>query len=81
MRDLNIFYQERLDAVFGLRSLLFFYIFIRQQYRFCAHLMHCERRKINVYSSIWNVLPFKLPFLVTNMVSKPLIFKMKLFGA
>ncbi len=23
-----------------------------QQYRFCAHLMHCERRKINVYSSI-----------------------------
>ena len=29
MRDLNIFYQERLDAVFGLRSLLFFYIFIR----------------------------------------------------
>ncbi len=43
--------------------------------------MHCERRKINVYSSIWNVLPFKLPFLVTNMVSKPLIFKMKLFGA
>ena len=29
MRDLNIFYQERPDAVFGLRSLLFFYIFIR----------------------------------------------------
>lgn len=29
MRDLNIFYQELPDAVFGLRSLLFFYIFIR----------------------------------------------------
>ena len=29
MRDLNIFYQERPNAVFGLRSLLFFYIFIR----------------------------------------------------
>ncbi len=25
---------------------------LSQQYRFCAHLMHCERRKINVYSSI-----------------------------
>ena len=23
-----------------------------QQYRFCAHLMHHEKRKINVYSSI-----------------------------
>ena len=23
-----------------------------QQARFCAHLMHCEKRKINVYSSI-----------------------------
>ena len=23
-----------------------------QQYRFCAHLLHCEKRKINVYSSI-----------------------------
>ena len=29
MRDLNIFLQERPDAVFGLRQLLFFYIFIR----------------------------------------------------
>ena len=29
MRDLNIFLQEQPDAVFGLRSLLFFYIFIR----------------------------------------------------
>ncbi len=29
MRDLNIFYQERPDAFFGLWSLLFFYIFIR----------------------------------------------------
>ena len=29
MRDLNIFYQELPDAVFGRRSLLFFYIFIR----------------------------------------------------
>ena len=25
---------------------------LSQQYRFCAHLMHCEKRKINVYSSI-----------------------------
>ena len=25
---------------------------LSQQYRFCAHIMHCERRKINVYSSI-----------------------------
>ena len=31
MRDLNIFYQERPDAVFGLRSLLFFYIFINKR--------------------------------------------------
>nr|VUX05850.1 Uncharacterised protein [Faecalibacterium prausnitzii] len=29
MRDLNIFLQERPDAVFGLRQFLFFYIFIR----------------------------------------------------
>ena len=32
MRDLNIFYQERPNAVFGLRSLLFFYIFIYMAY-------------------------------------------------
>ena len=25
---------------------------LSQQYRFCAHLMHHEKRKINVYSSI-----------------------------
>ena len=25
---------------------------LSQQSRFCAHLMHCEKRKINVYSSI-----------------------------
>ena len=25
---------------------------LSQQYRFCAHLMHCEKRKIDVYSSI-----------------------------
>ena len=25
---------------------------LSQQSRFCAHIMHCERRKINVYSSI-----------------------------
>ena len=25
---------------------------LSQQYRFCAHLMQCEKRKINVYSSI-----------------------------
>ncbi len=25
---------------------------LSQQYRFCAHLLHCEKRKINVYSSI-----------------------------
>ena len=25
---------------------------LSQQYRFCAHIMHCEKRKINVYSSI-----------------------------
>ena len=24
---------------------------LSQQSRFCAHLMHCEKRKINVYSS------------------------------
>ena len=23
-----------------------------QQYRFCAHIMHCEKGKINVYSFI-----------------------------
>ena len=26
---------------------------LSQQSRFCAHLMQCEKRKINVYSSIW----------------------------
>ena len=25
---------------------------LSQQYRFCAHLLHCEKKKINVYSSI-----------------------------
>ena len=54
---------------------------LSQQSRFCAHLMHCEKRKINVYSSIWNDLPSQRPFLVASMVSNPLIFKMKQFEA
>ena len=51
MRDLNIFYQERPDAVFGLRSLLFFYIFMLACKEMpnadinkssCHHLVRCN---------------------------------------
>ena len=54
---------------------------LSQQSRFCAHLIHREKRKIDVYSSISNVLPSQRPFLVASMVSNLLIFKVKQFGA
>ena len=52
-----------------------------QQSRFCAHLAHREKRKINVYSSIQNVLPSQRSFRAASIASKSLIFRMKQFRA